>query len=274
MGSGAFLVEVCRQLADALVEAWRVQDMTPDVPPDEDETIIARRLVAQRCLYGVDRNPKAVDLAKLSLWLTTLAKEHPLTFLDHSFRHGDSLIGLSIEQLQAFHWKGDSPSFPAGFEALKGREHLNEAAILRELIRDADDTVTDTELRDLWRAAHHEISAVRLLGDLVLAAFFEGTNAKSREEYRATLASDVLSGSADTHRSRLDELRHVEPPLVPFHWEIEFPEVFRRKNPGFRHLRGQSAVPWWTKLSPPHWVAPTRNGCELFTAGLVAEPIS
>ena len=45
--------------------------------------------IAQRCLYGVDKNPMAVDLAKLSLWLATLAKDHPFTFLDHALRHGD-----------------------------------------------------------------------------------------------------------------------------------------------------------------------------------------
>ena len=59
MGSGAFLVEACRQLADTLINAWRAHDITPEIPPDEDETIYARRLVAQRCLYGVDRNPKS-----------------------------------------------------------------------------------------------------------------------------------------------------------------------------------------------------------------------
>ena len=64
------------------------------VPPDEDEVIFARRLVAQRCLYGVDLNPVAVDLAKVSLWLVTLAKDHALTFVDHALRHGDSLVGL------------------------------------------------------------------------------------------------------------------------------------------------------------------------------------
>ena len=74
------------------------------IPPDEDEVIFARRLVAQRCLYGVDRNPMAVDLAKVSLWLATLAKDHPLTFLDHALRHGDSLVGLSREQIEGFHW--------------------------------------------------------------------------------------------------------------------------------------------------------------------------
>ena len=71
MGSGAFLVEACRQLGDALVEAWHAYGEAPAIPPDEDEVIFARRLIAQRCLYGVDRNPVAVDLAKMSLWLVT-----------------------------------------------------------------------------------------------------------------------------------------------------------------------------------------------------------
>ena len=77
MGSGVFLVEVCRQLGGALVEAWRVHGGTPDFPSDEDEVMFARRMIAQRCIYGVDRNPKAVDLAKLSLWLATLARNTP-----------------------------------------------------------------------------------------------------------------------------------------------------------------------------------------------------
>jgi hypothetical protein len=64
MGSGAFLVEACRYLGDALVEAWHAHDVRPTIPADEDEVVFARRLVAQRCLYGVDRNPVAVDLAK------------------------------------------------------------------------------------------------------------------------------------------------------------------------------------------------------------------
>jgi hypothetical protein len=67
IGSGAFQVEVCRQLADELVSSWHFHKCLPVIPPDEDELLFARRLVAQRCLYGVDRNPMAVDLAKLPL---------------------------------------------------------------------------------------------------------------------------------------------------------------------------------------------------------------
>ena len=114
MGSGAFLVQACRWLADRLVEAWsnmetaggriddegriRAADDTAGFEPfsrDTDErAILARRLIAERCLYGVDKNPLAVELAKLSLWLTTLAKGRPFGFLDHNLRSGDSLLGI------------------------------------------------------------------------------------------------------------------------------------------------------------------------------------
>src|SRR5439155_20816406 len=124
MGSGAFLVEACRQLGEALVESSRAHGDVPAIPPDEDEVIFARRLVAQRCLYGVDRNPVAVDLAKVSLLLMTLAKDHALTFLDHALRHGDSLVGLSHKQIDAFHWDPDAPRFQAGFETMRVHEHV------------------------------------------------------------------------------------------------------------------------------------------------------
>ena len=71
------------------------RETRPRIPADEDEELHARRLVAQRCLYGVDKNPRAVDLAKLSLWLATLARDHEFTFLDHALKSGDSLVGLT-----------------------------------------------------------------------------------------------------------------------------------------------------------------------------------
>ena len=77
MGSGAFLVETCRQLGDALLDAWRAHDAAPAMLVGDDVVVVARRLIAQRCLYGVDRNPMAVDLAKVSLWLATLGKGAP-----------------------------------------------------------------------------------------------------------------------------------------------------------------------------------------------------
>lgn len=237
MGSGAFLVEACRQLGDAVIEAWHAHDDVPDVPADEDEVIYARRLVAQRCLYGVDRNPPAVDLAKLSLWLATLARDHPLTFLNHALRHGDSLVGLSREQIEAFHWKAGA-KIQQGFEVQLVREQVARVRELREEIRNADENTPDSELRDTWDKAQFEAGAVCRLGDLALAAFFEGKTAKQREQHRKEFSGAVLQGRADSYRGWLEELRQADPPLAPFHWQIEFPEVFDRENPGFDAIVG------------------------------------
>jgi hypothetical protein len=238
MGSGAFLVEACRQLGEALIEAWHTHHELPAIPPDEREDIFAMRLIAQRCLYGVDKNPVAVDLAKMSLWLVTLAKDHALTFVDHALRHGDSLVGLSRKQIESFHWDPDAPRFQAGFETMRIREHVANIVELRELIREADEGVADQELRDLWDEAQMELGKIRLFGDLVLAAFFEGEKSKEREAQRIEYARAVETGSAECSCERLAKWRHAERPLVPFHWEIEFPEVFERKIPGFDGVVG------------------------------------
>ncbi len=238
MGSGAFLVEACRQLGDALIDAWHAHGETPAIPPDEDEVVLARRLIAQRCLYGVDRNPVAADLAKVSLWLATLAKDHALTFVDHALRHGDSLVGLSRAQIEAFHWNPDAPRFQAGLETAHIREQLAKVAELRAQIRTANESVADWTLRDIWDEAQFAMGKVRLLGDLVLAAFFEGEKPKDREARRSEYASAVVDGRAEQHRVRLEEWRHVEQPFAPFHWELEFPEVFERENPGFDAVVG------------------------------------
>ena len=136
MGSGAFLVEACRALAARLVEAWaRHPETEAGHPADEDEELHARRLVAQRCLYGVDKNPLAADLAKLSLWLATLARDHEFTFLDHALKSGDSLVGLTQAQIAAAHWDTSKPGLPLFrqlvrdrvAEAMKGRAEIQSA---------------------------------------------------------------------------------------------------------------------------------------------------
>ena len=233
MGSGAFLVETCRQLADALIDAWGAHGEMPVIPPDEDEVIHARRLVARKCLYGVDRNPMAVDLAKVSLWLSTLARDHPLTFVDHAFRHGDSLVGLSRRQIEAFHWLRDAQPLQKGIEVGWVHEHMAKATELRRRIREAGEEVSDRELHDLWHDARNEIDAVRLYGDLALAAFFAEAKPKQREAKRLEFAGAVTRNEAIRYQSWLEEQRGADPPLAPFHWEIEFPEVFDRENPGF-----------------------------------------
>lgn len=239
-GSGAFLVEACRQLGDELVKAWHFHKQLPVLPPDEDEVLHARRLVAQRCLYGVDRNPMAVDLAKLSLWLATLARDHPFTFLDHSLRCGDSLVGLTKKQVSEFHWKPDKQMI-VGQQFIQDR--IRDATTYRQEILAAGDGVPHDTKRQKLAAADDRLEGVRFFGDLVIAAFFGAEKDKQRIEARNELlgrVSDYLRTMDLTKRpgDALKAMRHGARAIKPFHWEIEFPEVFEREKPGFNAIVG------------------------------------
>jgi hypothetical protein len=217
------------------VLAWaRWPQTRPTIPPDEDEPLHARRLVAQRCLYGVDRNPRAVDLAKLSLWLATLARDHEFTFLDHALKCGDSLVGLDDRQIAAMHWDASKPGLPLFRKFIADR--VAELASRRAEIQAAPD---DT-MRVILEAKHRDVETVagdvRVLGDAVLSAFFSEDKPKARKRRRIEIESWV-SGVGEAKWESLQaaarSLTAREYPIVPFHWQVEFPEVFYRDNPGF-----------------------------------------
>ncbi len=240
MGSGAFLVEACRQLAEALVASWRAHKRTPAIPPDEDELLHARRLVAQRCLYGVDKNPIAVDLAKLSLWLATLAKDHPFTFLDHALRCGDSLVGLTREQIAGFHWK---PSPQRAFDQKEIEDRIRAATRVRQVIIEAGDDVLFSFKEQKLAEAEESLNTVRFVGNLAVAAFFAEDNDRKRQTRRENLLgqlTEYLTKRDMTLRPTAAEAALLAGPkgIRPFHWEVEFPEVFSRDNPGFDSIVG------------------------------------
>ena len=234
-GSGAFLVEACRQMAAKLVEAWNIHGKPPDIPTDEDQLLYALRLIAQRCLYGVDKNSMAIELAKLSLWLATFAQDHEFTFLDHALRTGDSLVGLTRRQIEGFHWKANVDHFQMGIETLQVRKHLQRVTVLRKSIREAGVSVLEQDLRELMEETQREIQSVRRIGDLVVAAFFGAANTKDREQKRGHYANLLIRQLFDTQK---DSIENTKPPIEPFHWEIEYPEVFDLENPGFDAIIG------------------------------------
>jgi hypothetical protein len=238
-GSGAFLVEACRQLGARLEQAWDIHKAEkPTIPKDEDEAIHARRLVAQRCLYGVDRNPMAVDLARLSLWLATLAREHEFSFLDHALKAGDSLVGLTQREIVAANWDASKPSLPLFRGMIK--EAVEKALQGREAIRNAPDDVTRAIQESRYNRVEHDVQLARIVGDAVIAAFFSADKAKARELERQTVES-WLTGSLQPNWDALrakTAIFHTAHGWKPFHWEIEFPEVFNRENPGFDAIVG------------------------------------
>lgn len=237
MGSAAFLVEACRQLGEALVKAWHAHDEVPSIPPDEDEALCAQRIVAQRCLYGLDKNEMATDLAKLSLWLATLAKDHPFTFLDHSLRHGDSLVGLTRKQIAAFNW---APAAQQTFFEQKLRSLIERVSEYRQRILSAREETAYAQLEQELAAAEDTLNLPRMIGDAVVAAFFSAEKPKQREEtrkhFQAQIEADLkklgmiaLSGDVDRAITTSHSGRKG---VRPFHWELEFPEVFGTDKPG------------------------------------------
>jgi Eco57I restriction-modification methylase/restriction-modification enzyme MmeI-like protein len=235
MGSGAFLVEACRFLAEEVVAAWTREGKTESIAKEHGEPLLhARRLVAQRCLYGVDKNDAAVELAKLSLWLVTLSKSLPFTFLDHALRNGDSLVGLDFDQIRSFHWK---PGKQVELFTKELDAALGEAIALRQRIGDlafSDSAVDQKEKERLLWDAQDALGRVRLIGDLVVGAFFAHEKDKDREKERDRRL-DLVSRWLRVGGAAPDELRGMQDAIrarIPvFHWMLEFPEVFYAERP-------------------------------------------
>ena len=115
------------------------------------------------------------------------------------------------------------------------QRHLTRVSELRQKIREADDNASEQELRKFLDEAQRELQSVGRFGDLVLAAFFGGDKTKEREQKRDIYADLLIQQQGDSGDFSLE---NIKPPLEPFHWEIEFPEVFERENPGFDAIIG------------------------------------
>ncbi|WP_051021056.1 Eco57I restriction-modification methylase domain-containing protein [Synechococcus sp. PCC 6312] len=194
----------------------------------------------------MDKNPFAVNLAKLSLWLVTLAKDQPFTFVDHALKCGDSLVGLTRAEIGSF-GKDPTQDLPL-FKYLK--EKVDRAKAYRTQIQ-ALDTRTDEDAEaklSQWQRAELELEEAKLIGDVKIAAFFNGSSKKERDaklsEYTALVrnsrqAIDTEDNEASIQLKTISNaLRQATKPITPFSWDIEFPEVFDRKNPGFDGIVG------------------------------------
>jgi hypothetical protein len=180
-----------------------------------------------------------VELAKLSLWLATLAREHEFTFLDHALKCGDSLVGLDAKQIAAMHWDASKPGLPLFRKFVADR--VAEATKARAEIQAAPDDTRRVVLEQKHKQVEKSVELVRVLGDAVISGFFAEDKPRAREKRRATIESWVSGiGEAKWGELRVAaaSLRIGEHPLRPFHWAVEFPEVFARDKGGFDAMVG------------------------------------
>jgi len=286
-GSAHFLVEAMRFLGQALHRAY-VEEYGKKGPPEfhsttgqgwdtnwqaSDEEARAansearawcKRRIAERCLYGVDLNPTAVQLARVALWIESAAGDRPLTYFDHHVRCGNSILGTWMERLEEPPVPLQGEHSNRHQEALPFQEHvrqaIREAAQLRRMIdeirpedlrREGIEPESTEEQRykeHLRRKAEETLAAARLLFDLRSASAFVPEIWREWD----TLTSLFHDPEALWHHAKgrpwwpaFKEIRDRE---RFFHWELEFPEVFLdSENPGFDAVLGN---PPWDKIKP------------------------
>jgi hypothetical protein len=282
MGSGAFLVSACRFLASAVERAMVREGALEEHEVAETDRAGLRRLVAQRCLFGVDANPMAVQLAELSLWLATLAAEHPISFLEHHLRRGDSLIGarpIDVMLRRPGNQRAEGAPLPLEpwldaqetlAALLPGRAQLEERPdSTAEIVREKERTLASLQRHpalvrwraacDVWCATAMDAAAPRERYAMLIDRAFGRTPALPPGRVEAEF--DRVTAHARTAGA--------------FHWPLEFPEVFLdargrpRAGGGFDAILGN---PPWEMLRADGGVSETRGALTRFAraSGLYA----
>jgi len=264
MGSGHFLVEVVDFVSNKLIDflngwsenpVWAALDRTrEDILAGIDEKIIIdadkltrvvllKRAVLKRCVYGVDLNEMAVELAKVSLWLDAFTLGAPLSFLDHHLKWGNSLIGVRVREVQA---------------ALEGQQTLfssNKFAgvmlatdLMQKVSYLSDNTVAQVQAsQNAYRDASDQLAPFKRVLDVYTSRWFGNTPTKGKRgsgDFDPTIEflkrDDTQAWLEDPHnpKHRLPADDYMMAGLVAktalaaatskrfFHWELEFPEVF------------------------------------------------
>ena len=238
MGSGHFLVEATEYIARFLVDYGILPE---GKTAEEADLAYWKRRVVQSCIYGVDLNPLAVELAKLSLWLTTVAKDRPLSFLDHHLRPGNSLVGARLDDLQAVQPRAKTRNgHPKTARAeAHGQEVLFNTSEFTQRVKLAVDnmwlieaseavSVGDVKSQEqMYEALRRSfINKYTRLLNLFTATRFGLT---VEEKLWPPLVKYATNGNGAAFPAFDALLRQAEDTAARehfFHWELEFPEIF------------------------------------------------
>lgn len=260
MGSGAFLVPAVHQLTEAYGEALARAGEMLDHKLDDSERAAYRRLIVERCIYGVDLNPMAVELAKVSLWLTTAAAGKPLSFLDAHLRCGNAVVGASLDAWEGVPGPAQGGRFRRGGHAADEQqdslfevEEPDLATLVRVRQTLAHDPSEDRlqvrakEKRFARLLDSDDFTRLRAMGDWWVAPFYYADELKSNSGQWLSGHYSIKRGEA-LRQDLADLPERLRSSIRPFHWEVEFPEVFfdkkgqRRPDAGFDVMLGNP--PW------------------------------
>lgn len=252
MGSGHFLVAAMHHIADRVFT-----DPSFEASEDDPKGLFLRRRIAERCLFGVDFNPLAVELARLTIWLETVAPDRPLSFLDHHLKVGDSLIGVALSQVAEL-----KPSKKAGGTGTfaESELHADLPVVIGKLVAiglaDARTHADIEEKEARLREAEALLVPYREVADLwtSIAGFGQDGDQTLLDELMfgiRNLTRRVAAHNDARCRAALDYGRKKS----FFHWEIEFPEAFFAESGDRLPIPGFDAVVG----NPPYEVLETRQ---------------
>ena len=216
MGSGHFLVNATNHLANFTTEFLNDFEILAD---DDSSTKVWRRRIVEHCIYGVDLNPLAVELSKLSLWILSMAKDQALSFLNHHLKCGNSLIGAQIKDIGTYPLvkkKKDDGQLGLFEQDKRFRETIQQVIDRYRQIaaKDSSGRSVIDDKKQWLEEVNIALQPYKAVFDFHTSLFF-GHNV-SYDEYDNTLLSFTPEFTWDGESY--------------FHWELEFPEVLLQKD--------------------------------------------
>ncbi|WP_417373273.1 Eco57I restriction-modification methylase domain-containing protein [Haloferax chudinovii] len=262
MGSGHFLTKATGYLAEQVMERVREVEEAAGVFDEQD----IRRRVSRECIYGVDLNGMAVELAKLSMWLETLAADQPLAFLDHHLKAGNSLVGSDITEVLTDDTEENGGQLTLTQSFARVRQHTLEHVmeLFQELLAIDNETLDDIKsMEELYG---------EIRDDPLYHRLFELANVHTAEQFGLDVPPGVYETMAGAVEDEAEWEEVAEKPWFAeaqamasreqfFHWELEFPEVFFGDDGEMAEDAGFDAV-----VGNPPWLG-TRTG--IMAEGLV-----
>lgn len=220
MGSGHFLVNAANLISNFITEVLNEISIHGD---QESSTGHWRRWVVENCIYGVDLNPLAVELAKLSLWILSMAKNQPLSFLKHHLKCGNSLVGTKLESVGSYPFSTSKKQVRqlSLFEQDPDFRSAVEEAILKSQLIASHGSTARNEVEDkkAWLDQMDQV----LLGYKAICNIHTGLffNSDEIDENQYTLMVE---------NKDFDLAYSLETENQYFHWELEFPLVLVKQN--------------------------------------------
>jgi hypothetical protein len=246
MGSGHFLVAVVNEITQWVIDLLRQYPEAPlmreidelrrsiieeqrkrGIRLDEDlltDDVILKRMVMKRCVYGVDINPLAVELAKVSLWLDSFTIGTPLTFLDHHIRCGDSLIGLWIKNISA------DTALDRWLDTFSDAR----TTLVEEVVMPPDLTVEQVaQSREMYEAARKKTEPMRILLDILCAGIIDPDLGVKHPNDLRVIEETCRKRVKPKWWADVEKALELAEKYRFFHFELEFPDAFTKERRGF-----------------------------------------